>query len=263
MGEKGAPLLAAPRTWKQHGESGLWASEWIPHIAECMDDIAVIRSCWTNGINHAGGVCQMNTCINVAGRPSLGSWVNYGLGSENQNLPAFLVMCDSARAPVNGSRNWGTGFMPASYQGVRINGTGSQPIANLKPPKEYDRCDGSSANYRCSARSTSNMRNERPQQTELDARIRSYELAFRMQAEAPEAVDLTDETERLCSCMEWIKRRPKCLDATACWLGGWSNAACGSFSFTAARAANGIPTRHRKESLARCAARWTNRSPAC
>ena len=72
MGEKGAPLLAAPRTWKQHGESGLWASEWIPHIAECMDDIAVIRSCWTNGINHAGGVCQMNTCINVAGRPSLG-----------------------------------------------------------------------------------------------------------------------------------------------------------------------------------------------
>ncbi len=88
MGEKGSPLLAAPRTWKQHGESGMWASEWIPHIAQCMDDIAVIRSCWTNGINHAGGVCQMNTCINVAGRPSLGAWVNYGLGSENQNLPA-------------------------------------------------------------------------------------------------------------------------------------------------------------------------------
>ncbi len=76
MGEKGAPLLTAPRTWKQHGESGLWASEWIPHIAERMDDIAVIRSCWTNGINHAGGVCQMNTCINVAGRPSLGSWIH-------------------------------------------------------------------------------------------------------------------------------------------------------------------------------------------
>ena len=71
MGEKGAPLLEAPRRWRRHGESGLWASEWIPHIATCMDDLAVIRSCWTNGINHAGGVCQMNTCINVAGRPSL------------------------------------------------------------------------------------------------------------------------------------------------------------------------------------------------
>ncbi|HIG29805.1 MAG TPA: DUF1501 domain-containing protein, partial [Verrucomicrobiales bacterium] len=89
MGEKGSALLEAPRTWKRHGQSGLWASEWIPHIAGCMDDIAVIRSCWTNGINHAGGVCQMNTCINFAGRPSLGSWVNYGLGSGNRNLPSF------------------------------------------------------------------------------------------------------------------------------------------------------------------------------
>ena len=103
MGEKGAPLLAAPRTWRRHGESGLWASEWIPHIATCMDDIAVIRSCWTNGINHAGGVCQMNTCINVAGRPSLGAWVNYGLGTGNRNLPSFVVICDSGGRPVAGS----------------------------------------------------------------------------------------------------------------------------------------------------------------
>ena len=88
MGEKGAPLLASPRSWKQHGQSGLWASDWIPHIATQLDDIAVIRSCTTDGINHAGGVCQMNTCLNTAGRPSLGAWVHYGLGTANENLPA-------------------------------------------------------------------------------------------------------------------------------------------------------------------------------
>ncbi|MFN7891271.1 MAG: DUF1501 domain-containing protein, partial [Pirellula sp.] len=108
MGEKGAPLLASPRRWTQYGNSGIPASDWIPHIGECMDDIAVIRSCWTNGINHAGGVCQMNTCINFAGRPSLGSWINYGLGSANENLPSFVVLCDNSGRPVNGPRNWGS-----------------------------------------------------------------------------------------------------------------------------------------------------------
>jgi hypothetical protein len=194
MGEKGAPLLAAPRTWKQYGESGMWASEWIPHFGHCMDDIAVIRSCWTNGINHAGGVCQMNTCINVAGRPSLGAWVNYGLGSENQNLPAFVVMCDNDRSPVNGPRNWGSGFMPASYQGVRINASGEEPIANLSPPQGYPLARQRS---KLSLLNQSNQTHAatRPQQSELDARIRSYEMAFRMQAEAPAAVDLAQETQ--------------------------------------------------------------------
>ena len=194
MGEKGAPLLVAPRTWKQHGDSGLWASEWIPHIAERMDDIAVIRSCWTNGINHAGGVCQMNTCINVAGRPSLGSWIHYGLGTANQNLPAFVVMCDNSGRPVNGPRNWGSGFMPASHQGVRINGASDEPIANLNPPKGY--APGRQQRKLALLQKFNRAYAEtRPQQSELEARIRSYELASRMQAQAPEAVDLTGETE--------------------------------------------------------------------
>ena len=194
MGEKGAPLLAAPRTWKQHGESGLWATEWIPNIARQLDDIAVIRSCWTNGINHAGGVCQMNTCINVAGRPSLGSWVDYGLGSANENLPSFVVLCDSSGRPVNGPRNWGSGFMPASHQGVRIHGNSDEPIENLKRPAD------SSAEQQQSKLALLNRFNRRhaalrTHQSELEARIRSYELAFRMQADAPEAVDLTQETQ--------------------------------------------------------------------
>ena len=194
MGEKGSPLLAAPRKWRQCGESGLWASEWIENISQCMDDIAVVRSCWTNGINHAGGVCQMNTCINFAGRPSLGSWVHYGLGSANENLPAFVVMCDSGGRPVNGPRNWGSGFMPASHQGVRVDGTSKDPIANLNSPAGMD---DSRLRKKLALLEefNSDFASARPQQTELEARIRSYELAFRMQAAAPEAVDLARETQ--------------------------------------------------------------------
>ena len=194
MGERGAPLLAAPRTWKQHGQGGLWASEWIPNIAQCMDDIAVIRSCWTNGINHAGGVCQMNTCINVAGRPSLGSWVNYGLGTANDNLPSFVVMCDSSGRPVNGPRNWGSGFMPATHQGVRINGASNEPIANLNLPKGYSH-DRQQAKLTLLQDFNQAHAETRSQQSELEARIESYELAFRMQAQAPAAVNLAEETE--------------------------------------------------------------------
>ncbi|MCA9033740.1 MAG: DUF1501 domain-containing protein [Planctomycetaceae bacterium] len=193
MGEKGAPLLAAPRKWTQHGESGMWASEWIPNIASCMDDIAVIRSCWTNGINHAGGVCQMNTCINFAGRPSLGSWVNYGLGSANQNLPSFVVICDSNGRPVNGTRNWGSGFMPATYQGVQLAGNSDEPISNLHSPKGITK-EQQLLKLDVLQRFNSNYSKMRPQQSELDARLQSYELAFRMQAQAPIAVDLQSET---------------------------------------------------------------------
>ena len=194
MGEKGAALLAAPRAWRQHGKSGMWASEWIPNIGECMDEIAVIRSCWTNGINHAGGVCQMNTCTNVAGRPSVGSWVNYGLGTANNNLPSFVVMCDNSANPVNGPRNWGSGFMPATHQGVRINGASSEPIANLNLPKGYA-SDRQQEKLLLLQQFNQSHAASRLQQTELEARIESYELAFRMQAEAPAAVDLSEETE--------------------------------------------------------------------
>src|SRR5690606_31826262 len=101
MGEAGAPLLASQRKWRQHGEGGLWISDWLPHLSQCADDLAVIRSCWGEGINHAGGVCQMNTGSTMAGRPSLGSWVTYGLGTENQDLPAFVVLQDNSGQVVN------------------------------------------------------------------------------------------------------------------------------------------------------------------
>jgi hypothetical protein len=193
MGEAESPILDLPRKWKQHGQSGLWVSDWLPHIAECMDDIAVIRSCWTNGINHSGGVCQMNTGQPLGGRPSLGAWVSYGLGSENENLPSFVVMTDTPAAPANGPRNWSAGFMPAMYQGVRLN-PGAEPIRNLNLPKGM-----TPGQYRKQLdflrRLNEQHLKSREHQTELEARIRAYELAYRMQASAPEAVDLTRETE--------------------------------------------------------------------
>ncbi|QDT30786.1 DUF1501 domain-containing protein [Thalassoglobus polymorphus] len=192
MGELNSPLLASKRKWKQYGEAGTWVSDWIPNIAQCVDDMAVIRSCWTNGINHSGGVCQMNTGTPLAGRPSLGAWVNYGLGTENQNLPAFVVMTDNKAQVTNGPRNWGTGFMPASYQGTKLD-VGNEPIANLNNP------EGISVERQRNKLGLLNSLNrdhfkDRTFQTELEARIKSYELAFRMQANAPEAIDLESET---------------------------------------------------------------------
>ncbi len=193
MGERDAPLLASPRKWKQHGESGLWVSDWLPHTAQCVDELAVIRSCWSDGINHAGGVCQMNTGSILGGRPSLGAWVNYGLGTENENLPAFVVIQDNNGQVVGGPRNWGPGFMPAVHQGTRLN-SGAEPILNLTNPQGVsEEQQRGKLNYL--AELNRQYAGQRSEQTELEARIKSYELAFRMQAEAPEAVDLTSETQ--------------------------------------------------------------------
>jgi hypothetical protein len=193
MGEVNAPLLASKRQWKQHGQSGLWISDWLPHIAARADDLAVLRSCWADGINHSSGVCQMNTGSTLAGRPSLGSWVSYGLGTENQDLPAFVVLQDNNSQVVNGPRNWGAGFMPAVYQGIRIRGE-AEPIPNLNPPPGVT---DAQQRGKLELLDELNRRHAeaRPLQTELEARIAGYELAFRMQAHAPEAVDLSRETE--------------------------------------------------------------------
>lgn len=193
MGESRSPLLASKRKWKQYGESGTWVSDWLPHTAECVDDIAVIRSCWGEGVNHSAGVCQMNTCSILGGRPSLGSWVSYGLGSENKDLPAFVVMQDNKSQVVNGPRNWSAGFMPAGYQGIRFNEAGD-PIPNLFPP------EGITQSRQVSKVDFLNQLNRsyaalHPEQSELEARIATYELGFRMQAEAPQTVDLSQETE--------------------------------------------------------------------
>lgn len=192
MGVTDNPLLVSPRTWKQYGESGLPVSNWYAHVGECADDLVVVRSCWANGLNHVGSVCQMNTGSILAGRPSLGAWVTYGLGTENQNLPSFVVLLDNDREPPGGSRVWGTGFMPATYQGTRFrNGPGA--ILHLTPPAEVSSPQQRSKLDFVTALNRRHLQ-ERPGDTELEARIAAYELAFRMQAHAPEAVDLASET---------------------------------------------------------------------
>ncbi len=192
MGEYDAPLLADKREWKQHGQSGLWISNWLPHIAECADDLCVIHSCWGNGLNHSNGVCQMNTGAIIGGRPSLGAWASYGLGTENHNLPAFVVMEDNPGKVVNGPRNWSAGFMPAGYQGTPVL-NGAEPIRYLKTPQSV-----SDARQRHKLDLLAQLNRHHAasrEQSELEARIESYELAFRMQATAPEAVDLSQETD--------------------------------------------------------------------
>lgn len=193
MGEARAPLLASKRVFKQHGQSGQWFSDWIPHIAECSDDLAVVRSCTSDGINHSAGVCQMNTGSILGGRPSLGSWVSYGIGSENQNLPSFVVMQDNQSSVINGPRNWGAGFMPAVYQGIRIQG-GSEPIPNLNTPEAVS-ADLQKAKLDLIRNINREYAGRFPDRSELGARLSSYEMAYRMQAEAPGVVDLNGETE--------------------------------------------------------------------
>ncbi|MCB1231961.1 MAG: DUF1501 domain-containing protein [Verrucomicrobiae bacterium] len=193
MGEQDSPILAEKRVWKQHGQAGTWVSDWLPHTSKIVDDISVIRSCKQDGLNHVGSVCQMNTGSILAGRPSLGAWATYGLGSENENLPAFVVLCDNDSKPFNGTRNWGTGFMPSTYQGTQFN-FGDEPVANLSNPKGVS---NNRQRGRIDFINQLNRRHRGPRayQSDLEARINSFELAYRMQSEIPLAVDLDEEPQ--------------------------------------------------------------------
>ncbi len=185
-------LLASPRKFKKAGKSGVEVSDLYPHLAERVDDLCVLRGCWTNSFAHGSGLLQMNTGYLRQGQPSLGSWVSYGLGTVNQNLPAFVVMLDHRGGPIGGPPNWGHGYMPAAYQGTQFRVSGD-PILHLTPPPGV-----SAAQQRQQLDLLGELnhahRQAAPDNTELSARIASYELAFRMQRHAPEAVDLSRET---------------------------------------------------------------------
>src|SRR5262245_10655352 len=132
MGTGGNTLLASKRKFRKYGQSGLDFSDWLPHMATCADDFAVLRACHADGLNHVGSVCQMNTGSVLAGRPSLGTWALYGLGTLNQNLPGFVVFAEGGEI-TGGARNYGTGYMPATYQGTLFR-SGPAPILNLNTP---------------------------------------------------------------------------------------------------------------------------------
>jgi len=192
MGTGGNTLMASPRVWKQHGKSGLWVSDWYPHIAQHADDMTVIRSCWANGLNHVGSVCQMNTGDILAGRPALGAWVTYGLGTANKNLPTFVVLTDDKEV-LGGPKNWSAGFLPATYQGTQFR-QGDTPILNLKPAQGVT---DERQRSRLSLLKTLNAQwgADKTEDTDLDARVKSFELAYEMQSAGTEAVDISKESE--------------------------------------------------------------------
>jgi hypothetical protein len=192
MGTGNNALMPSKRQWKQYGQAGTWVSDWYPNIAQHVDDIAVLRSCWADGLNHVGSVCQMNTGDILAGRPSMGAWLTYGLGAANQNLPAFCVMLDDKEV-VGGPKNWSSGFLPASYQGTQFR-QGDTPILFLKPP-----AGSTDAQQRSKLELLKELNQQfdtgKQDDTDLEARIRSYELAYQMQAAAPEAFDFSKESD--------------------------------------------------------------------
>ena len=185
-----AKVAASPRTFTPHGQSGMPLSDWMPHLASRADDICLIRSMFTDQFNHHPGQLMLNCGSPLVGRPSMGAWVNYGLGSESQNLPGFVVMRSGSNAPGAGTGNWTSGFLPSSYQGVPLRGTGDA-VLYLSNPRgvngELQRAtlDGLSDLNRMSQTETGDI--------EIASRIASYELAFRMQQSAPELMDLSGE----------------------------------------------------------------------
>jgi hypothetical protein len=186
-------LLASPWKFRKHGRSGVEVSELLPRVASCIDDVCVIRSMHADNINHTGAALQLCTGEQAFSRPSMGSWLVYGLGTENQNLPGFVVV--SPAAVFQGAQLWASSFLPSAYQGTLIRDL-KNPIANLHPGE--DPGDLARQRHKLDALRRFNELHQygRVHDGQLDARIASFELAFRMQKEAPAAFDLSRESDR-------------------------------------------------------------------
>ena len=188
---KQRPLLASPWKFKKYGQSGLEVSDLFPQVASCIDDICVLRGMVTDDVNHPGGCLQMNTGERVATRPSLGSWVTYGLGTENQNLPGFIAIGPGPL--IEGARQYGAAFLPAAHQGTFVSDL-KDPIKNLKNSTVTP--EGQRLELDALRKLNELHGAERADDSRLSARIESFELAYRMQVQAPDAFDLTRETDK-------------------------------------------------------------------
>lgn len=192
-GHKNEGRIVEPRwKFKQYGQCGKWVSDLFPNVGKHVDDIAFIHSMTADSPIHGSAMLQMNSGEILSGSPCLGSWLNYGLGSVNQNLPGFVVMLDKRGGPISGPKNWSSGYMPASYQATVMR-PGATPILDLKP----NGLDKKTQRKLLDALKEYNQEHllKRAENSELAARIASYELAYKMQSTAPEAVNLKDETQ--------------------------------------------------------------------
>jgi hypothetical protein len=176
----------------QHGQSGMWMSELLPHTAKVADDIVLIKSMRTEAINHDPAVTFFQTGLQIAGRPSIGSWIAYGLGSENQDLPAFVVMVSQGTggSQALADRAWGSGFLPTRYQGVKFR-SGADPVLYLSNPDGYTR--EARRRYLDDLTRMNEINAKQYQDPDINARISQYEMAFRMQSSVPELADLSSE----------------------------------------------------------------------
>jgi len=185
-------MMGGQYPMKRHGESGMWMADPLPHTSQVADDICLINSMWTDHPNHDNALYKIHSGRLFMGYPTLGAWTTYGLGSENQNLPAYVVLGDPLGLPKNGTRNWTSGFLPPIFQGTPFRPTGS-PILNLR--KQYDQPSAVSETARDLLQQLDEIhRSKRPYRADLDARIESYGLAARMQLTASEALDLNRES---------------------------------------------------------------------
>lgn len=190
-------LMKSPWEFKNYGQSGIPVSDLFPHVGSCVDDLCVIRSMVGDSVAHGGALLQLHTGSNTFTRPSLGSWVVYGLGTENQNLPGFITIKPSLAH--GGAKNWSSGFLPAAYQGTAIGNAGIK-VEDLKEPIEdltNTRLTPEQQRYELDMLQKMNRRyaEARAYDSELEARIEAFELAFRMQTEAPEAFEVEKESE--------------------------------------------------------------------
>jgi hypothetical protein len=186
-------LLGTQRKFARHGKAGTWVSECLPHISEIVDDIAVVRSLVTNVFNHAPAKVFINTGAPQAGRPSMGSWVTYGIGSASRDLPGFVVLQSGPRGPRGGAPLWGSGFLPTTYQGVPFR-SGGDPILNLSRPRGVT--DKGQRQVIDAVRDLNSVRLADTGDPEIATRIASYEMAYRMQTSAPELIDFNTEDRK-------------------------------------------------------------------
>ncbi len=189
-------VMKSPWAFRQHGESGAWVSDLLPHLARRVDDLAFIKSMVANSNNHTPATFQMNTGFTMNGFPSMGAWLSYGLGTENEDLPTFVVLPDPRGLPAGGSINWTAGFLPATHQGTPFRTDSPEPIVDLATPT------GTSSNRRAAELELLRQMNTEaaardPGDSVLAARLRAYELAQRMQTSVPGAIDLADEPESI------------------------------------------------------------------
>lgn len=198
-------LLGTRRTFRQQGRSGAWVSDLLPHTAGIVDDIAIVKSCATNLFNHAPAKLFMNTGSGQFGRPSMGAWTTYGIGSESRDLPGFVVLQSGPRGPRGGAVNWSSGFLPTSHQGVPLRGTGD-PILNLGLPLGVD--DAAQRRALDAIRDLNLRRAAETGDPEIATRIASYEMAYRMQSSAPELMDLRGESDATLALYGCERDRP-------------------------------------------------------